>query len=221
MAEALKDASHARLMDGIYKRQRLIYDATRKYYLLGRDQLIDELDVPRGGTVLEMACGTGRNLAKIARHYPDCALYGADISSEMLISAQKAADREGLGDRMHLAEGDATAFDSEAVFGQADFDRVVLSYSLSMIPDWRGALTQALALTKPGGSLHMVDFGEQAQLPGAFRSVLQAWLARFHVAPRAELEEELQALAATSGSTLRFTSLYRDYSRYAVLTRPL
>ena len=220
MTEALKETSHARLMDGIYRRQRLIYDATRKYYLLGRDRLIDELDVPAGGSVLEMACGTGRNLAKIARHYPDCTLYGADISSEMLISARRAAEREGLGKRMHLAEGDATSFDAEAVFGQPMFDRVVLSYSLSMIPDWSGALAQALVLTKPGGSLHVVDFGEQAQLPGAFRSVLQAWLARFHVAPRADLETELESLARASNGSLRFTSLYRDYARYAVLTRP-
>ncbi|TIV74063.1 MAG: SAM-dependent methyltransferase, partial [Mesorhizobium sp.] len=39
-------ASHAELMDGVYRWQRHIYDLTRKYYLLGRDRLIDGLDVP-------------------------------------------------------------------------------------------------------------------------------------------------------------------------------
>ena len=35
-------------MDRIYRRQRHVYDLTRKYYLLGRDRLIADLDVPRG-----------------------------------------------------------------------------------------------------------------------------------------------------------------------------
>ncbi|TIM21480.1 MAG: SAM-dependent methyltransferase, partial [Mesorhizobium sp.] len=55
-------ANHAELMDGVYRWQRHIYDLTRKYYLLGRDRLIDGLDVPVGGTVLELGCGTGRNI---------------------------------------------------------------------------------------------------------------------------------------------------------------
>ena len=50
--------SHAALMDATYRRQRLVYDATRKYYLLGRDHLIERLDPPEGGAVLEIACGT-------------------------------------------------------------------------------------------------------------------------------------------------------------------
>ncbi|MEL6126400.1 MAG: SAM-dependent methyltransferase, partial [Pseudomonadota bacterium] len=29
-----RSAGHAALMNGIYRRQRVIYDATRKYYLL-------------------------------------------------------------------------------------------------------------------------------------------------------------------------------------------
>src|SRR5262249_43214804 len=54
--------SSAQEMDAIYRYQRYIYDATRKYYLFGRDRLIANLDPPERGTVLEIACGTGRNL---------------------------------------------------------------------------------------------------------------------------------------------------------------
>jgi len=63
-------ASAAAHMDAIYRYQRYIYDASRKYYLLGRDRLIGELAPPPGGSVLEIACGTGRNLVKAARRYP-------------------------------------------------------------------------------------------------------------------------------------------------------
>ena len=38
MAHASGD--HGALMDDVYRYQRLIYDVTRKYYLLGRDEMI-------------------------------------------------------------------------------------------------------------------------------------------------------------------------------------
>ena len=38
------------LMDRIYRRQRHLYDSTRKYYLLGRDRLIERLSPPPGCT---------------------------------------------------------------------------------------------------------------------------------------------------------------------------
>lgn len=62
--------AHAGLMDGMYRYQRHIYDLTRKYYLLGRDKAIRSLGVPKGGTLLEVGCGTGRNLAIAHRHFP-------------------------------------------------------------------------------------------------------------------------------------------------------
>ena len=65
-----KGEGHAALMDGVYRGQRHIYDLTRKYYLLGRDRMIDELQPPVGGHVLEIGCGTGRNLIAAARCWP-------------------------------------------------------------------------------------------------------------------------------------------------------
>ncbi len=60
----------AEAMDGIYRWQRWIYDLTRKYYLLGRDRLIADLDAADGASVLEIGWGTGRNLVAAARRYP-------------------------------------------------------------------------------------------------------------------------------------------------------
>ena len=59
------DARHRDLMDRIYRHQRHIYDLTRKYYLLGRDELITALAPPGNGSVLEIGCGTGRNLLAV------------------------------------------------------------------------------------------------------------------------------------------------------------
>ena len=92
--------SAAQHMDAIYRYQRYVYDATRKFYLLGRDRLIDELAPPPGGRVLEIACGTGRNLIAAARRYPGARFYGFDISPAMLDTA-RAADPQGRPRRAH------------------------------------------------------------------------------------------------------------------------
>ncbi|MEP4422552.1 MAG: methyltransferase domain-containing protein, partial [Nitratireductor sp.] len=80
MTAGAHGGDHAALMDANYRFQRHVYDLTRKYYLLGRDRLVDALQVPAGGSVLELGCGTGRNLVRVARRYPHARLFGLDIS---------------------------------------------------------------------------------------------------------------------------------------------
>lgn len=210
MSNASVDAG--RLMDAIYTRQRHVYDATRKFYLLGRDGLIAELRPPAGGSVLEIACGTGRNLVAIARRYPGARCYGLDISSAMLATAQQSVARADLATRITLAEADASRFDATALFGRARFDRVVISYALSMIPPWREALNHAAGLLAPGGSLHLVDFGDGRGLPRAFNAALLAWLARFHVAPRGDLAAAVVEAAQAYDLVAETRPLFRGYA---------
>jgi S-adenosylmethionine-diacylgycerolhomoserine-N-methlytransferase len=211
--------SHALLMNGVYRWQRHIYDLTRKYYLLGRDRLIAGLDAPAGSSVLELGCGTGRNLVLAARRYPQARFCGLDISSEMLATAQQTILRSNLTGRVSLAQGDATSFDTNALFGIGSFDRIFISYSLSMIPGWEKAVIAALAALKPGGSLYIVDFGQQEKLPRWFRAMLGAWLAKFHVTPRESLREVLESECARNGANLYFETLYRGYAWRAVVTK--
>ena len=212
-------ADHGAHMDGIYRYQRYIYDATRKYYLLGRDRLLDDLKPPVGGSILEIGCGTGRNLILAARRYPDAKLYGFDISTEMLKTARASIARAGLSGRITVTVGDASSFDTKAMFGIERFDRVFISYALSMVPPWRQALAPSLGAVSGGGRLHIVDFGQFGGWPGWFKSGMLAWLAKFTVYPRADLEEVLRATAAEGGASLSFTRLYRGYAEYAVLNR--
>jgi S-adenosylmethionine-diacylgycerolhomoserine-N-methlytransferase len=207
------------LMNRIYRRQRHIYDATRKYFLLGRDLLIARLAPEGAACVLEIGCGTGRNLILAAQRYPDARFFGIDVSTEMLTSAIEAIARAGLSSRIHVAHADATAFDPGRLFGKAQFDRVFISYSLSMIPAWRAVLDSAIARLAPGGELHIVDFGGQEGLPRWFRSVLRRWLALFHVTPRDDFE---QTLASTHrlGATFVIERPYRDYAQYARISMP-
>jgi S-adenosylmethionine-diacylgycerolhomoserine-N-methlytransferase len=204
-------------MDRMYRRQRHVYDATRKFYLLGRDRLIGELNPPSDGKVLEIGCGTGRNLIRAATVWPSIEAYGVDVSSEMLATARRSIRGHGLERRIAIAQADATLLDPAALFGVGAFDRIFISYALSMIPRWKSVLARACGYLAEGGSLHIVDFGDQAGLPAPFRFALHHWLALFSVHPCLTLEADLAEFAAAGGLHCRFASLYRGYAVQARL----
>ncbi len=212
-----ESADAARMMDRIYRKQRHIYDATRKFYLLGRDEMITDLGPGAGDTVLELGCGTGRNLIQAARQYPHAQFYGVDVSTEMLNSAMASVARAGLERQIHLAQSDAAQFDPSLAFGVERFDRIFISYAVSMIPGWQAVIDHAAAMLEPRGTLHVLDFGQQEDLPGLFRQALFVWLRQFHVTPRHDLRRTLELIAARRGKAARFRKLYRGYSYYGVL----
>jgi S-adenosylmethionine-diacylgycerolhomoserine-N-methlytransferase len=182
---------HAALMDQVYRRQRFIYDLTRKYYLFGRDRVIRELDLKPGQRLVEVGCGTARNLVHIARRYPKAKLFGLDASAEMLKTASGSLARAGVTDSVTLAQGYAEAL-SPAMFGETEpFDAVLFSYSLSMIPDWQGSLGAAKSALAASGTVWIVDFGDLKGLGPWGERLLRFWLSLFHVSPREELVEVL------------------------------
>lgn len=207
-------------MNQMYRWQRSIYDVTRRYYLLGRDQLIAGLHPRAGDAVLEIGSGTGRNLICAAQRYPYATFFGVDVSTEMLTTALAAITRARLDDRIRVRHGDATAFDAEALFGRATFDHLMISYSLSMIPHWRRVLEAAVNLLGEGGQLHVVDFGHCERLPTFVRALLLRWLALFDVTPRRGLEQALREIAMRRGATLVMQRPFRGYAHTAVLTLP-
>lgn len=193
MREGSTVGTHAALMDQVYRRQRFIYDVTRKYYLFGRDRMIRELAVRPEHSVVEIGCGTARNLIKMARLYPGAELFGLDASGEMLRTAAENISRAGLSQRIRLVQGYAEAL-TPGLFGRSrPFDRVVFSYSLSMIPDWRQALRAGSAALAEDGRLFVVDFGDLSGLGPVAASVLRRWLRLFHVEPRIEILNSLES----------------------------
>ncbi len=205
-------ATAAEKMDTIYRRQRFIYDATRRYYLFGRDRLLASLKPPLGGSVLEIGCGTARNLIRAAKRYPDARFHGLDVSEAMLRSARASVARHDLASRIALGCGDATAFQPAELFGRDGFDRVFISYALSMIPPWQDALKHAAACLAPRGELHIVDFGDFEQYPALLRRVQLAWLRRFSVVPIPGMQGKIEALAEEMGLSATAEKLYGGYA---------
>ncbi len=103
------------------------------------------------GQVLEVAIGTGLNLA----HYPaEVQLTGVEWSPAMLDIAK---DRAGqLGRAVDLRLGDAQALE----FPGACFNTVVCTFSLCAIPDDRKAVAEMARVLRPGGLLLLADHVE-------------------------------------------------------------
>ena len=100
------------------------------------------------GEVLEVAIGTGRNLA----FYPEgVRLSGIDLSPAMLERARQRA-RE-LGVEVDLREGDA----QDLPFSDESFDTVVCTLSLCSIPNDRKAVAEMKRVLKPGGRVVLLD----------------------------------------------------------------
>ncbi len=190
-------------MDRVYGRQRYFYNLTRRYYLIGRDRLIRGLALQPGQSLVEIGCGTARNLIAIARHYPQARLFGVDASRAMLETAEAHVARAGLAGRVALIHGYAEALEPNLFAGNRGFDAAIFSYSLSMIPDWRSALAAANTALTPSGRTHIVDFGDLSGLGRIGSTALRRWLRHFHVEPRAEILHFLESVSpGDSGSKL-------------------
>ncbi|MGI8446333.1 MAG: class I SAM-dependent methyltransferase [Streptosporangiaceae bacterium] len=111
------------------------------------------------GRVLEVAIGTGLNLAC----YPGgVQLTGVDRSPAMLQAARNRASQ--LGRAVDLRQGDAHALE----FPAASFDTVVCTFSLCAIPDDRKAVAEMARALRPGDLLLLADHVEA--LPWAVRA---------------------------------------------------
>ncbi len=207
-------------MDRMYRWTRHVYDASRKYYLLGRDTLIRRLKPADGEHICEVGCGTARNLRKMAVRYPNAHFYGLDASEEMLKTARNILEKRNLLNAVPLKQGFAQSFDPAALFGLSKpLDKIVFSYALSIIPPWRESIDHALNVLRTGGEIHIVDFGGQEGLSPAFRKFLFWWLSKFHVYHKPEILLHLKQMASDKKGTLKLHQLHRGYAYYAIFKK--
>lgn len=206
-------------MDRMYRFQRHFYDFTRKYYLLGRDRLLAELDIRQSERVLEIGCGTGRNLIILAKRYPEAHFYGLDASTAMLDTAHSKIDAGNISNiALRTALADGFSFDKTFDLKE-QFDKIFFSYSISIIPMWRESIENALKNLKPGGSFFIVDFFDQRDLPNWIRIRLQNWLRRFHVGHPPDLIPFLKDMDNRGFGKHALCPLYRRYAFISSFTR--
>ena len=207
-------------MDSMYRWTRHVYDASRKYYLLGRDRLIENMNAKDNELICEVGCGTARNLIKMAKAYPCAEFYGLDASEEMLKTARINLDKEGYAGKVTLRQAYSQSFNPENLFElNKPLDKIIFSYALSIIPPWQESIAHALELLPGGGEIHIVDFYGQDDLPSWFRKFFFWWLKMFHVYHKPEIFEYLKLLEYEEKGKLTVESLYKGYAYHAVFKK--
>lgn len=194
-AQDLQTENQRERLNNFYRFQRHFYDLTRRFFLLGRDELLRRMNVQPDESVLEIGCGTGRNLLKLSGLAPKAKLFGLDASDEMLKTAAAKFDARDKQKEIILRQGLAETFSFSETFNQAEpFDKIFISYSLSMFPNWQEALLNSLENLKAGGSLFIIDFWDGGGQFVLFNRLLRWWLGLFNVRFRPEFLEFLKEL---------------------------
>ncbi|HEX2086391.1 MAG TPA: class I SAM-dependent methyltransferase [Solirubrobacteraceae bacterium] len=115
--------------------------------------------LPEGGTLLDLGCGSGRLLARLARGRPDARIIGLDLSEPMLETGRKMLEREQLADRVELRRGDITTFDAD---WDEQVDVVSCNFALHHLPteEVAGACLEAIARlrSRAGCAVWIYDF---------------------------------------------------------------
>lgn len=144
-------------LTGYYRWHAQIYDATRWAFLFGRRRLIHRAaaHVSAPKRVLEIGCGTGKNLVELARAFPAAQITGLDLSLDMLNQARPKI--QAYGQRVELLH---QAYEAPIADGDK-FDLIVFSYSLSMInPGYDEVLRICKDDLSERGTIAVVDFHE-------------------------------------------------------------
>jgi demethylmenaquinone methyltransferase/2-methoxy-6-polyprenyl-1,4-benzoquinol methylase len=138
------------MFDGIARR----YDFLNRSLSAGvdvfwRKKAIRLADVPEGGVVLDVACGTG-DLSAEAKKAGAGATIGVDLSIEMLrLFADKRPWSRGAT---------ALAAAEEFPFADDSFDRIVVSFGVRNFYDLPAAFAEFRRTLKPGGSATILEF---------------------------------------------------------------
>lgn len=156
-----------------YQNWAKVYDWLTPIYLLGnekrlRRETIGRLHLQPGQTVLDIACGTGRNFPLILQKIgPTGKLVGVDYTDAMLARALQRVKREGWKN-VGLVKDDAALIDLERTF-----DAALCTLAIGVIPDYRGALDRMALHVKPGGWLAIGD----AKRSSGWKGFAFNWLA--------------------------------------------
>jgi S-adenosylmethionine-diacylgycerolhomoserine-N-methlytransferase len=169
-------------LERYYKLHARIYDATRWSFLFGRSLLIKQIARHiHPCRILEIGCGTGKNLVALSRHFPDADLTGLDLSKEMLELASKRLS--GCGRQAELMH----RVYSRPLHPDPAYDLIIFSYTLSMInPGYRKAIRSARHDLVPGGVIAVVDFFDSRVAP------FKTWMKINHVRMDGHLPVELR-----------------------------
>ncbi len=184
-----------------YQFHSKIYDLTRWSFLFGRSAILQRLPATESPTrILEVGCGTGKNLIALAKRFPKAQIVGIDLSGEMLaVARQKTQAYQG---RIQLIQRSY----NQPLEPHPSFDLVLCSYALTMFnPGWEVAIAAAHADLLPGGRMAVVDFHDSRF------ATFRRWMGVNHVRMEGHLAPRLAATYQTEIQQMvpAYTGLWR------------
>ena len=156
-----------------------------------RGKAVSRLELKPGSRVLEVGCGTGRNLSPLLEAVgAEGQVYGVDLSEGMLAEAKELCARQEWRN-VQLIQSDA----AEYVLPEP-VDGVIFSLSYAVIPHHQAALRHAWTQLRPGGCLVIMDAKLPSGIPGKLLHPFVVWTSRLTVLGNPDLRpwDELREL---------------------------
>lgn len=135
-----------------YRFQAPIYDVTRKLFLFKRDNFLRKLSELPGKKILDIGCGTGYSFEILLSFRME--ILGLDVSMDMLKIAKNKYSDLVTTPSLQLVVGDC----ENGLPVRGKMDKIMFSYSLSMMNNYKTTLDNAYQTLEPGGIIGIVDF---------------------------------------------------------------
>lgn len=159
------------------------------------------------GRALDVATGPGFLLVALARRAPDWDITGVDISPVMLAEAERRLQREGLSDRVRVAEGSAL----DLSFEDGSFDLVTMTNALHNVGNLPALLAEVERVLAPGGVFVSQSYARDAIWPVRVA-------ARMHSSILGLTGTSLEGMGAVLRSSFVRREIEREVSRHETLS---
>ena len=141
------------------------YDFIQKWIVRDKrykSRLIEQAEIQPGMRVMDLGCGTGTLAIMAKRAQPNAEVVGLDADPEMLKMAYTKKDQENLDVKFDVG------FTNDLPYPDASFDRVLSSIMIHHLktPDKEKTAREIYRVLKPGGQLHVIDFGKPSTFYG-------------------------------------------------------
>ncbi len=123
---------------------------TTIFYQAIHQRLLEYVDLKKNAAVLDLGCGTGRLMDRLAAKFPTMKAIGLDLSPEML---REARARNRYRKRLIFVSGRAESLS----FADEQFDAVFCTMSFLHYPDPQRVFHQVSRVLANGGRFYLVD----------------------------------------------------------------
>jgi len=118
----------------------------------------ESIDKADAGSVLELACGTGRVTRHLRQHFkPPVKLVATDLSADMLQVAEAILDDSSIIYKVADAQN--------LPFADNTFDVAVCQFGLMFLPDKQQGIREAFRVLKPGGLFVFTTWDKSENMP--------------------------------------------------------